>query len=206
MGIRIKSFKDLLASDLQHDENLFLNHVSTFALKVSSLIEEDMKKQSLQTFPRIKQIQAGWKGRVDILKPLMENVTLLEDGKSAIFFKVFDAIKGLEGPPLIKHSTLILAAKLDDELSKLKDKWAREFNDMLDFSKDNMHTWTIDYVNLNNNIFISIVEAPENLSQVEREILKMNIKQEINVPPLQDFKSGWREKQLVTVTETAQPW
>jgi hypothetical protein len=42
----------------------------------------------------------------------MEKETLLEDRKSAIFFKVSDAIKELEGLPLIKRSTLILTNEL----------------------------------------------------------------------------------------------
>ena len=125
MGTRIKSFKYLLEFDLQHDENLSLNHVSTFSLKVQSLTEESKKTQSLSTFPRIRQIQVGWKGRVDILKSLMEKATLLEEWKSSIFFKLSNDIKELEGPPLIKGSTLISVNELNDELSKLKDKWAK---------------------------------------------------------------------------------
>ena len=125
MVTHIKSFKDLLASNLKHDDNLFLNHVATLSLKVQSLIKEAKKRRSLPTLPRIKQIQASWKGRVDILKSLMEKVTLLEDRKSAICFKVYDAIKELEGPPLIKCSRFLLPNELDIELSKLKDKWAK---------------------------------------------------------------------------------
>ena len=67
---------------------------------------------------------------------------------------MFDVINKLEGPPLIKDSTLISPNELEVELSKLKDKWAREFDNLLDFSKDNMCTWTFDYVNLHNNVFL----------------------------------------------------
>ena len=144
MGSCIKSFRYIMASDLQHDENLSLNHVATFSLKVQSLIEESRERQSLPTLPRIKQIWFGCKGSIDILKSLMEKATLLEDQKSAIFFKVFDVIKELEGPPLIKVSTLISVDELDNELCELKDKWVGEFNDLLDFSKDGMLMWTVD--------------------------------------------------------------
>ena len=77
---------------------------------------------------------------------------------------------------MIKRSVLISTNELDDELSKLKDKWVGEFDDLSNFSKDNMCMWTIDYVNLNNKISISISEDHENLIQVEREILEMKIK------------------------------
>ena len=62
-----------------------------------------------------------------------------------------------------------------------------------------MCAWTIDYVNLNNDMSISISKSHKNLIQLERDIFEMNIKQEINVPPLQDFISTWFEKQLVAV-------
>ena len=72
---------------------------------------------------------------------------------------------------------------MDDELSKLKDKWTQEFNDLSYLSEHIMCMWTIDYINLNNNVYISIDEACENLIQLEREIFEMKIKQEIVVPP-----------------------
>ena len=100
----------------------------------------------------------------------------------------------MEGPLLIKSSTLISTDELDDELSKLKDKWVEEFNDLSDFFEENMSTWTIDYVNLNKNISITIAEACDSLIQVERETFEMKIEQEINVLPLWEFISRWLEK------------
>lgn len=90
----------------------------------------------------------------------------------------------MEGLPLIKGSTLISPNELDMEISKLKDKWAIEFNDFSYFSEDIMHTWTVDYVNLDKNIYVNIYEAHENLIKMEREIFEIKIKQEIIVPPL----------------------
>ena len=56
MGTRIRSFKDNMTTDIQHDEDLFPNHVSTFVLKAQSLTKEARKKQSLSSMPRINQI------------------------------------------------------------------------------------------------------------------------------------------------------
>ena len=95
---------------------------------------------------------------------------------------------------MIKRSVLISTNELDDELSKLKDKWVEEFNDLSDFFEENMSTWTIDYVNLNKNISITIAEACDSLIQVERETFEMKIEQEINVLPLWEFISRWLEK------------
>ena len=44
MGTHIKSFKCLLAYDLRHDADFFLNHLSTFSFKVQSLKGEAKNK------------------------------------------------------------------------------------------------------------------------------------------------------------------
>ena len=58
--------------------------------------------------------------------------------KSATFFKVTDAIAKLGGPPLIHNSTLILPNELEVEVSKLKEKWAEEFDNLSYLSKDSI--------------------------------------------------------------------
>lgn len=60
----------------------------------------------------------------------------------------------------------------------------------------------MDYLSLNNNIFVGISEVHDELIQVEKEIFEMKIKQEIIVPHLWDFISDWLSKQLVAVAET----
>lgn len=49
-----KSFKDILAFNIQHDEYFFLNHVATFSLKVQYVTKEAKKNKSFPTLPKIK--------------------------------------------------------------------------------------------------------------------------------------------------------
>ena len=56
---------------------------------------------------------------------------------------------------------LISLDEIEDEVAKLKDKWAREFDNLTDFSEDKIKAWTMDYVNLNNNILIIVCESWE---------------------------------------------
>ena len=87
-------------------------------------------------------------------------------------------------------------------MSKLKDKWVREFDNLSYFSKESIKTWKVDYVNLNNNILIKVNEALEEILEIEKEIFEMKIKHEIIVPPLWDLITEWLEKALVQVTKT----
>lgn len=155
--------------------------------KAKSLTEEAWRRQALPFGPRIRQVQVRWKGHIDILKSLKGKATLLEDRKSMVFFKLSDAVNKLEGPPLIKDSTLLSPNELENELSKLRDKWVEEFNSLYDLSRDNMYTWILYYVNLNHNVSISISEARDDLLEIEKEASEMKIKQDLIVPPMWDY-------------------
>ena len=118
------------------------------------------------------------------MKYLKEKCSPMEDMKSATFFKIIDAIAELGGPPLVQDSSLIFVDDMEAEVSKLKDKWAREFDKLSNFSEESIKTLTIDYVNLNNNISVIVNEAQEEIIEIEMEIFEMKIGHGIIVPPL----------------------
>ena len=53
-------------------------------------------------------------------------------------------------------------------MSKLKDKRDKEFDGLIDFSEDNIIPWSMDYVNLNNNIFVIIYEARDEVIEIQK--------------------------------------
>lgn len=71
---------------------------------------------------------------------------------------------------------LISYDELEVEVSKLKDKWVGEFHRLIDFFKDNIKAWTIDYINLNNNISTIVCEARKEVIEIDKEIFEMKIK------------------------------
>ena len=119
VGIKIRNFGDILSIDLEHGQDFIVGLLSTFIANMESLIEEVRRRKGLPNVKIHSQIQARWKGHVDILKELKEKATLLEDKKRTIFFKVFDVVNEIEGPCLTKDSMLLLHDELEVELSKL---------------------------------------------------------------------------------------
>ena len=93
------------------------------------------------------------------MKSLKETCTLLEDRKIAILFKVTNVIAKLGNPPMIQVSTLIFPNELEVEVSKPKDKWVREFDNLMVFFEDNIRSWTVDYTNLGKNIYVTVWES-----------------------------------------------
>jgi hypothetical protein len=147
-----------LVVDIINDEELYVGVVSTFVARVTSMMDEARKKQSIPSNFKIKQIQVGWKGWIDILRSLSERCSPLEDIKNDTFFNINDATIELGGPPLIRSSTLITVDDLDLEVSKLKDKWVGEFDSLSYFYDKNFRTWTTNYVNLNSNILNIVIK------------------------------------------------
>lgn len=113
--------KEYLTVDVINDEELYVGAVSTFVVRVLPMIDEVRKKQSIPLNYRIKKIQEGWMGLIDILRSLSERCSPLDDRKSAAFFKFTDSISELGSPPIIKNSTLIYADDLES-MSNLKEK------------------------------------------------------------------------------------
>ena len=87
--------------------------------------------------------------------------------KVSPYLKNFEAIIKLGGPPIVKNSTLISIDDLESDLSKLNDKQDREFDILLDFSEENIKTWTVSYVNFNNDILVFISQGREELVDVK---------------------------------------
>lgn len=85
MGTGIQSFKEYLTINTNRDEEFYVGVMSTFVTKVMSLTDKAGKKQYLHSNPRIRQIQVGWKGRIDIMKSLKDKYMLLEDKKNTTF-------------------------------------------------------------------------------------------------------------------------
>lgn len=71
---------------------------------------------------------------------LSERCSPREDKRSVIFFKVTDAISELGNPYDIRNFTLIYVDELESEVFKLKNKWAREFDNLSKFFEEYIRT------------------------------------------------------------------
>jgi hypothetical protein len=100
----------------------------------------------------------------------------LEEKKSVTLFQTIEVISELGGPIVVKNSTFISVDDMESKLAKLKDKRARDFDNLSDFSEENIKTWTISYVNFNNDILIVIYQGKEELADIEKEPFDMKVK------------------------------
>jgi hypothetical protein len=60
----------------------------------------------------------------------------LEEKKNALFLKVLDIMKELEGPLLIKESMLLNKDQVEAELSVLRVAWGTKLDDIRNFLEE----------------------------------------------------------------------
>jgi hypothetical protein len=76
---------------------------------------------------------------------------ILEGRKSALFLKVVDIVKKLEGPPLIRDSSTTDQIQMEVELSTLRVAWRTKFDDLTNFPEDESRHWLFNFVHENEN-------------------------------------------------------
>ena len=59
-----------------------------------------------------------------------------------------------------------------------------KFHMLSDFSEENIKTWSISYVNFNNDISAIIYQGREDLSFIKKVLFDMKVKQDITLLPL----------------------
>lgn len=97
--------------------------------------------------------------------------TLLEENKGVIFFEVVEEIIELGGIPISNNFSLIPLDYLYSKLCKSKEKLDGEFDNLKDFSKENIKIWIITYVYFNNDNTTIISQGREKFSHIEKDIL-----------------------------------
>lgn len=65
---------------------------------------------------------------------------------------------------------------MEDELSKLMEKWVKEFDSLSNFFGDDIRMWIVDYINLNHNFYISLSKAHDDAIEIEKKYFKLKSK------------------------------
>jgi hypothetical protein len=67
---------------------------------------------------------------------LIASCKKIEEKISDSFLKLIEIVKELEGPPLIRESTLLTKEQLESELNILKISWGSEFDNLTSFPEE----------------------------------------------------------------------
>jgi hypothetical protein len=86
-------------------------------------------------------------------------------------------------------------------LEALKTSWDSDFDNLTEFSEEEVEKWLIHYVNKNEDIEDTIHQLGFDFKDMENELFDTKIKHEIMVPPMQEYIEKWLNNALIKVTK-----
>jgi hypothetical protein len=142
---------------------------------------------------------------IQCLKELLEKCDNINGKRGDLFLQLVDLTKELRGPHLIMDSILLSKDQLQEHLDTLKVAWENEFNEIIEYSKEEVEKWLIRYVNKNDEVEDMLHQLSFDIRDIEKELFDAKIKHETTVSPMQEYIEVWLKKALIKIIEPDQP-
>jgi hypothetical protein len=90
-------------------------------------------------------------------------------------------------PKYLSNSMLMTRQHFEEKIEELKGTLSKKFDNMIEFTHDEIDSWLVEYTNKNENIENILQNLSVDLREIEKELFNVKIKQEVIVSPLRDF-------------------
>jgi hypothetical protein len=206
LGLRIQNTKEYLNSYLKNDEGFYTDGVVMFTMKVSAMTEKTRKQENLPSLSRIKQLKSCWMEQINVLKGLITQLTDLSRRKNEAYLKILDLdIVGttieVPDPKYLSNSMLMTRQHFEEKIEELKRTSTEKFDNMMEFTHDDIDNWLVEYTNKNEDIENILQNLFVDLREIEKELFNVKIKQEVIVAPLRDFIQEWLNTSIAKISE-----
>jgi hypothetical protein len=108
--------------------------------------------------------------------------------------------KEMKGAHLIMDSILLSKDHLQEHLDTLNVSWENEFNEITEYSKQEVEKWFIHYVNKNEDVEYPLNQISFDIRDIEKELFNIIIKHETMVSPTQEYIELWLKNALIKMT------
>jgi hypothetical protein len=107
----------------------------------------------------------------------------------------------LTDPKYISNSMLMTRQNFEEQIEGLKKTSAEKFDNMIEFTNDDIDSWLVEYTNKNEDIENILQNLSVDLREIERELFNVKIKQEVYVSSLRDFIQEWLNNSITKISE-----
>jgi hypothetical protein len=163
------------------------------------------REKNLPSKIRLRNINVGWLKMIQCLKELLEKCDIINGKRGDLFLQLVDLTKELRIPHLIMDSILLSKDQLQEHLDTLKVAWENEFNEIIEYSEEEVEKWLIHYVNKNDEVEDMLHQLNFDIRDIEKELFDAKIKHETMVSPMQEYIKVWLKKALIKIIEPDQP-
>jgi len=119
----------------------------------------------------------------------LKNNTIIKinDISSDFLLKAIKVVDDLCGPRMIRDSVLITKDILKNELNDISESMALEFDNIIDFSEEEIKKWLFNFVNVNEDQSAIVAQLQEYAQEIKEEIFNQRVKKGITIPPLKYY-------------------
>jgi hypothetical protein len=104
-------------------------------------------------------------------------------------------------PKYISNSMLMTRQDFEEKIEGLKRTSTEKFDNMMEFTHDDIDNWLVEYTNKNEEIENILQNLFVDLREIEKELFNIKIKQEVIVAPLRDFIQEWLNTSIAKIFE-----
>jgi hypothetical protein len=167
------------------------------------------KREDFPSPVQIKQLKACWIKRIKSLKEMLVDCDTISVKKGDLYLKLIEldlvgSTGDVEDPHLILNSILMSKEKFEEKMDLLKTASAERFNNLTEYSKLEVESWLVSYVNKNEDIEDTLHQLSMDFRDMESSLFDIKVRQEIIVAPMRDYIENWLKKSLTKITEPDQ--
>jgi hypothetical protein len=104
-------------------------------------------------------------------------------------------------PKYLSNSMLMTRQHFEEKIEELKRTSAEKFDNMIEFTHDDIDNWLVEYTNKNEDIENILQNLSVDLREIEKELFNVKIKQEVIIAPLRDFIQEWLNNSIAKISK-----
>jgi hypothetical protein len=97
----------------------------------------------------------------------------------------------VEDPHLILDSILMSKEQFEEKMELLKTASTERFNSLTEYSKLEVESWLVSYVNKNKYIEDTLHQLSIEFRDLENSLFDIKVRKEIIVAPMRDYIENW---------------
>ena len=135
---------------MNNDERFFIDEVSMFVAKVSTMMDHRRKQEHFPSQSCMKQLKACWIERINTLNGLLNQLKELSREKTKAYSNIiglyiaYITIEVLD-PSLISNSMITSREKFEEKVKNLKKSSTQKFDSMIEYTYDDIDNWLFKY-------------------------------------------------------------
>lgn len=182
----ISVIRGQLEMELQNDNDFEENYVRPY---LDAVAKVDYTIRQAQQWPndiQLVEIRRGWSYRIKLLAQLITDCNNLEEKRVGLVSKLDRNVQYLEGPMLMREGKLRSRNDFNDEVTKIRENFAKEYYSKRKITDEDIRKWLTDPAMINSKVGSALETEDMELYNIENSLLEIKVKKNTTVGPFRE--------------------